>query len=222
MIKICGLTSPDQALACVKAGADAIGFIFFPKSPRYISPELAARITEKLPENIMTTGVFVDEDYKSIMKAVKTSSLKAVQLHGNESPSLVRLLAKEGLIVIKALFAGKEPHLSQAHLYGDAHALLVEYGKGELPGGNGESWNWELVRQMADKAEKESGEKESGEGNDKRKKQRIILAGGLTPDNIEKAIKMANPWGIDVSSGVEFSPGQKDIVKVEKLIDQLR
>ncbi|MBF0258589.1 MAG: phosphoribosylanthranilate isomerase [Desulfamplus sp.] len=217
MVKICGLTSPDEALACVKAGADAIGFIFYPKSPRYISPDHAANITEKLPNNIMTTGVFVDDDYKSIMKAVKACSLKAVQLHGNESPLLVKQLVQEGLVVIKALFAGKEPHLDQANLYHEADALLVEYGKGELPGGNGESWNWELARQMAG-----SVGKGSNEGLNETKVQRIILAGGLSPDNIEKAIKMADPWGIDVSSGVEISPGRKDVDKVEKLIAQLR
>ncbi|MBF0203686.1 MAG: indole-3-glycerol phosphate synthase TrpC, partial [Desulfamplus sp.] len=86
MIKICGLTSFEDASACVKAGADAVGFIFYPKSPRYISPEQAAKITKKLPDHVMITGVFVDEDYKAIMKVVNTCSLKAVQLHGNESP----------------------------------------------------------------------------------------------------------------------------------------
>ncbi|MBF0412344.1 MAG: indole-3-glycerol phosphate synthase TrpC [Desulfamplus sp.] len=208
-VKICGLTTLEDALACVKAGADAIGFIFYPKSPRYISPDAVGEITKKLPEHIITTGVFVDEDYKTIMRVVKASSIKAVQLHGNETPELVRQLADDGLIVIKALFAGKDPHLSKAHLYDDAHAILVEYGKGVLPGGNGEIWNWELAT-------------EASNTNNNKKELRIIIAGGINPENIEKAIDTANPWGVDLSSGVEFSPGKKDIEKVKKFISQIK
>ncbi len=207
-VKICGLTTIDEALSCAKAGADAIGFIFYPKSPRYISPEMVATIVRKLPSNVLPTGVFVDEDYNTIMQVVKATSIKAVQLHGNEPPDLVRELADEGLIVIKALFAGREPHLSKVHLYNGAHSILLEYGKGELPGGNGESWNFELAKEALDS----SGDK---------KKKKIILAGGLNPENIEKAIERANPWGVDLSSGVEFSPGKKDIDKVKKLIAAL-
>ncbi|MBF0230408.1 MAG: indole-3-glycerol phosphate synthase TrpC [Desulfamplus sp.] len=231
MVKICGLTNPEEALLSVEAGADAIGFIFYPKSPRYISPEQASEITRKIPNHIMTTGVFVDDDYKAITKIVKACSLKAVQLHGNESPSLVKQLSADGLIVIKALFAGREPHLTKAHLYDDAYAILVEYGKGELPGGNGESWNWELAAEALGSKTDKSIKTKANDNNDngttlsgkKEKKQlRVILAGGLNPDNIEKAIEMAFPWGVDVSSGVEFSPGKKDIDKVKKLIEQIR
>jgi len=218
-VKICGLTTIKDALACVKAGADAIGFIFYPKSPRFLSLEQAAEISMKLPDDIMTTGVFVDQEYKEIVKAVRECSLKAVQLHGNESPSLVQQLAKEGIIVIKVLFAGREPHLTLAHLYIGADALLVEYGRGDLPGGNGESWNWELA--AGKEKESSEGAKESSDSC-KVVKQKVILAGGLTPENIKKAIEMADPWGIDLSSGVEFSPGQKDIARVEQLIGQLR
>lgn len=231
-VKICGLTTPEETLACVKAGADAIGFIFYPKSPRYISSELAAQITQKIAdaakngidmaEGVMTTGVFVDAEYDEIIKVARRCSLKAVQLHGNEPPSLVRQLAQEGLIVIKALFAGRDPHITQAHLYDDAHAILVEYGKGELPGGNGESWNWELSLQAVNNGKEISTENTNIPGQKQKKKRRVILAGGLNSDNIEKAIQMATPWGVDLSSGVEFSPGKKDIVKVEQLLAKIQ
>ncbi len=206
-VKICGLTTSDEALACVKAGADAIGFIFYPKSPRYIMPDKAADITKKLPDHVVTTGVFVDEDYKAIMHAVKASSIKAVQLHGNETPELVRQLARQGLIVIKALFAGREPHISKASLYEHAHAILVEYGKGVLPGGNAESWNWKITADML-------------AGSSKSRK--IIIAGGINPENIKNALETANPWGVDLSSGVEISFGKKDIEKVERLISEIK
>lgn len=221
-VKICGLTTVKDALACVRAGADAIGFIFYPKSPRFLSLEQAAEISTRLPDDVMTTGVFVDQEYKEIVKAVRECSLKAVQLHGNESPSLVAKLVKEGIIVIKALFAGREPHLTQAALYNCADALLVEYGRGDLPGGNGESWNWELAAEAAGKEKERSEEGKESSDSCSVVKQKIILAGGLTPENIKKAIEMADPWGIDLSSGVEFSPGHKDIARVEQLIDQLR
>lgn len=231
-VKICGLTTPEETLACVKAGADAIGFIFYPKSPRYISSELAAQITKKIAdaakngidmaEGVMTTGVFVDAEYDEIIKVARSCSLKAVQLHGNETPSLVRQLAQEGLIVIKALFAGRDPHITQAHLYDDAHAILVEYGKGNLPGGNGESWNWELSLQAVNNGKEISTDNTNIPGQKQKKKRRVILAGGLNSDNIEKAIQMATPWGVDLSSGVEFSPGKKDIAKVEQLLAKIQ
>ncbi|MBF0210337.1 MAG: bifunctional indole-3-glycerol-phosphate synthase TrpC/phosphoribosylanthranilate isomerase TrpF [Desulfamplus sp.] len=215
-IKICGLTSTKEALSCVEAGANAIGFIFYPKSPRYIEPEKVAEITKKLPNNIVTTGVFVDEDYDSVIRIAKLCSLKAVQLHGNESPSLVGQLKKDGLIVIKSLFAAKEPHLSKSDIYSDADAILVEYGKGELPGGNGESWNWQLAAEAI--IAKGSDKKDAYISN----RLKIVLAGGLNPDNIKKAIKDANPWGVDVSSGVELSPGKKDIGRVKMLIKEIK
>jgi phosphoribosylanthranilate isomerase len=143
-IKICGLTDIENALGCAKLGADAIGFIFFEKSPRNVSIKKAGQISNALPDHIVTIGVFVDESFEFILERVNICGLKGVQLHGNETPELVNKLLCENLIVVKALFAKKEPFLDQAPKYEMAHFFLVEYGKGTLPGGNAESWNYEL------------------------------------------------------------------------------
>ncbi|MDA8136762.1 MAG: phosphoribosylanthranilate isomerase [Desulfobacteraceae bacterium] len=201
-IKICGLTDPDNALACAKLLPDAMGLVFYEKSPRYVTIDQAARITKILPRHIMTIGVFVDNDFNDIMEKVKGCALKGVQLHGKESPELVDQLKKEHLFVIKSLFAAKEPYLSRAKEYSAASALLVEFGKGILPGGNAESWNYELSRQINMKIP-------------------LIIAGGLSPDNVTKAVKTARPFGVDVSSGVEQSPGLKDIHKVGSFIARI-
>jgi phosphoribosylanthranilate isomerase len=201
-IKICGLTDPDNALACAKLLPDAMGLVFYEKSPRYVTIDQAARITKVLPRHIMTIGVFVDNDFNDIMEKVKGCALKGVQLHGKESPELVDQLKKEHLFVIKSLFAAKEPYLSRAKEYSAASALLVEFGKGILPGGNAESWNYELSRQINTKIP-------------------LIIAGGLSPDNIAKAVKTARPFGVDVSSRVEKSPGLKDTHKVGAFISRV-
>ncbi len=196
------MTDPDNALACAKLLPDAMGLVFYEKSPRYVTIDQAARITKILPRHIMTIGVFVDNDFNDIMEKVKGCALKGVQLHGKESPELVDQLKKEHLFVIKSLFAAKEPYLSRAKEYSAASALLVEFGKGILPGGNAESWNYELSRQINMKIP-------------------LIIAGGLSPDNVTKAVKTARPFGVDVSSGVEQSPGLKDIHKVGSFIARI-
>ena len=194
-VKICGLTDPDNALACAKLRPDALGLVFYEKSPRHVTMDQAARITQGLPRHILPIGVFVDNSLEDILEKVKRCGLKGVQLHGKESPELVDRLKKEDLFVIKALFAAKEPYLSRAMEYSNASALLVEYGKGILPGGNAESWNYELSSRINTKCP-------------------IIIAGGLSPMNAAEAVKTARPFGVDVSSGVEKSPGMKDITKV--------
>ena len=198
-IKICGLTDPDNALACAKLRPNALGLVFYEKSPRHVTMDQAARITKVLPRRILTIGVFVDNSLEDILEKVKRCALKGVQLHGKEPPDLVEQLKKEHLFVIKALFAAKEPYLSRAKEYSTASALLVEYGKGILPGGNAESWNYELSCRIDMKSP-------------------IIIAGGLSPDNVTKAVKTVRPFGVDVSSGVEKSPGMKDIHKVGAFI----
>lgn len=203
VIKICGLTRPDNALACVQAGADAIGLVFFDKSPRNVTMDQASAITDILPGSILTCGVFVDESYEFIMERVERCHLTAVQLHGQESPALVERLAKQNIRVIKALFAAKKPNLSDASLYTAASFCLVEYGQGTLPGGNAESWDYGLSTQLAAQVP-------------------LMLAGGLSCDNIEQAIRLANPRAVDVSSGVEKAHGLKDIAKVTAFIRKAR
>jgi indole-3-glycerol phosphate synthase/phosphoribosylanthranilate isomerase len=203
LVKVCGLTRPDEAVACAELGAEAIGLVFYLKSPRHVTTAQATDICRALPDSIITTGVFVDASFEFIMEQVKTCGLKAVQLHGNEPPKMVEHLKNQGLMVFKALFAGKEPHIDKADQYRAASAILVEYGKGPLPGGNAETWDWSCA-------------KETGEN------QRLIIAGGITPENVASVIASTSPWAVDVSSGVEIAPGRKDIDRVKGLIDAVQ
>ena len=203
LIKLCGLTQPDNALDCVHAGADAIGLVFFDKSPRNIGMEKARAITRTLPQHILTCGVFVNESFDVIMERVDCCHLTAVQLHGQEPRKLVEKLAKENLLVIKALFAVKKPDLADALLYTAASFCLVEYGKGILPGGNAEAWDYGVSAEMNTQVP-------------------LMLAGGLSCENIQHAIGLATPAAVDVSSGVEKTPGVKDIKRVTAFIRMAR
>ncbi|SMC71393.1 indole-3-glycerol phosphate synthase [Desulfocicer vacuolatum DSM 3385] len=202
-IKVCGLTRPHEAVACADLGAHAVGLVFYPKSPRHVTTAQAAEICRALPGDIITTGVFVDATFEFIMAKVKACNLKAVQLHGNESPETVLQLKSQGLTVFKALFAGKEPHIDKANQYKAASAILVEYGKGPLPGGNAETWDWGTAKQ-------------SGNGH------KLIIAGGITPENVTGVISATSPWAVDVSSGVESAPGCKDLDRVKGLIQAVK
>ncbi len=182
-------------MACAELGADAIGCIFFPKSPRHLTDERARDIVSALPDHVKATGVFVNASFDDVVKQVERCGLNAVQLHGQESPELVGRLAKEGLLVIKALFVDGTPSLSAAPQY-DVDAFLVECAGGPLPGGNALDWDWASVRHFG-------------------KNYPLVLAGGLSADNIGDAIGAALPDVVDVSSGVESSPGQKDIEKIK-------
>ncbi|MBU0971732.1 MAG: phosphoribosylanthranilate isomerase [Proteobacteria bacterium] len=203
LIKICGLTRPENALACARAGADAIGLVFFEKSPRNVSMETARSVNRVLPAHILTCGVFVDESFEFIMERVEHCGLTGVQLHGQESPTLVKQLAEQNLCVIKALFATRKPDLSDAHLYEAASFGLAEYGNGILPGGNAETWDYGVSAGLNTRLP-------------------LMLAGGLTPENIQKALQIANPMAVDVSSGVEKAHGLKDMKKVTAFIHKIR
>ncbi len=203
-IKICGLTKPDQAKKCAFLGADAIGMVFYEKSPRNISIKRAGEISSLLPEDIAKVGVFVNESFDFVMERVEKCNLTAVQLHGNESDGFVARLKKQGIFVIKALFASKEPGMDKAGIY-DASAFLVECGKGALPGGNARAWDWKSARKLALSS-----------------KIPVIIAGGLCPENVAKAAFQSFADAVDVSSGVESSPGHKDYGLVEKFIKNLK
>lgn len=200
-IKICGLTNVKQALACASCGANAIGCVFYSKSPRNVTDEQAQTICKALPEHVKSVGVFVNETYSTIMKKVEFCGLKAVQLHGEENPDLVYRLHKENLLVIKALFMEKKPSIEDVYNY-NASAYLIECGVGKLPGGNALEWNWEQAKTFGDKFP-------------------LILAGGLSPENISRAAAAGLPHAVDVSSGVESKPGHKDLNKVKTFISNL-
>jgi phosphoribosylanthranilate isomerase len=197
-VKICGLTRVDEAVACARAGARAVGCVFYPRSPRCVTATVAADIRRALPPEVACVGVFVDEPFDAIMHITASTGFAAVQLHGNEPPELVRQLRSEGLFVIKTLFAKRAPGLDAAAGL-PAWAFLVECGQGPLPGGNARVWNWSQAASFGER-------------------HPLILAGGLSPENAAQAIRAACPDAVDVSSGVEASPGRKDILKVTQLI----
>jgi phosphoribosylanthranilate isomerase len=198
-VKICGITVVEDALACASLGADAIGLVFYPKSPRYVDENRAADICSATRATVAKIGVFVDETYDAIMDKAAYCGLSGIQLHGLESPELAGQLRKAGLLVIKALYTNKAPGLDEAKNYADV-AFLVECAGGKLPGGNALPWDWGSVRAFGEKYP-------------------MILAGGLSPENVKQAVAAANPAGVDVSSGVESAPGRKDINKIREFIN---
>jgi phosphoribosylanthranilate isomerase len=198
-VKICGLTSVKEAQACAQLGAAAVGCVFYPKSPRHLSIQRAAEICAALPPEVKTVGVFVNESFSAIMAKVERCRLSAVQLHGRESPELVKRLRRENLIVIKALFTTSLPELADAPRY-EASAFLAECGGGALPGGTARAWDWRKALPLADTGP-------------------VILAGGLSPLNVVQAVEACLPAGVDVSSGVEKAPGRKDLGKVKSFIE---
>ena len=197
-IKVCGLTRVENALECIALGSDAIGCVFYPKSPRYVTDDKARDISRAVSSRGLTVGIFVNESFSFIMKKVRRCSLDAVQLHGQESPELVIRLRKENLKMIKTLFLRSMPAFENAKDF-EPSAFLLECGDGALPGGNAVSWNWEKARHLV--------------GN-----YPVILSGGLSPENVSAAINQSAPDAVDISSGVELSPGLKDIGRVEAFI----
>ena len=200
-IKICGLTRADEAVACAEAGADAIGLVFYPPSPRHLTPQQASEISLALPDQTARVGVFVNCPVSDMQRLIEECRLTAVQLHGQESPDVVSEIRGRGVLVIKALFVNKPPLISEAPRYPDT-AFLVECGNGSLPGGNALSWSWAEVKPFG-------------------RSYPLILAGGISPDTIARAVSEAGPDAVDVSSGVESSPGRKDIEKVSAIIQAL-
>jgi phosphoribosylanthranilate isomerase len=205
-VKICGITTPESAKKCVELGADAIGVVFFPKSPRNVSTETAKKIASAVNGKAAVTGVFVNETFDFIMERVDSCLLDAVQLHGNESPDFIQRLKESvkdrGIKVIKCLYLESDPNVSFSATY-NADSFLIECAKGVLPGGNAMDWNF----------------KRAGNLNIKKP---VMIAGGLSPDNIIEAISSALPDAVDVSSGVEEMPGQKSPEKVEAFINAVK
>lgn len=201
-VKICGLTAEDQARECADLGADAIGLIFYPPSPRNVTKDQAQRIAAALPAGVSAVGVFVNPSLDEVRKTVDRCGLTAVQLHGVETPQLVEDLKEVGVPVIKALFADRPPRFETAADYA-ANAVLVECGRGPLPGGNARIWNWAAAAPLADRFA-------------------LVLAGGLGSENISAAIAAALPDAVDVSSGVEIRPGIKNLARVRTLIENIR
>ena len=201
IVKVCGLTHLDDARASFDAGADYLGLVFAPRSPRFLSldraVELANRLREERP-SAQLVGVFVDESLGRINEVVERCRLDAVQLHGSESPDVVRVLRESAGPVIKAVRVSDREDVVSAARFGATAVLLDAFVAGH-PGGTGRSFDWCLARYLAPG-------------------MRLLLSGGLTPKNVEEAIRIARPWGVDVSSGVERSPGRKDHDAVRRFV----
>jgi phosphoribosylanthranilate isomerase len=191
LVKVCGITNLEDALAAIEAGAGALGFNFYPPSPRYIEPEAVKEITSALPAGVLKVGVFVNEAKSRIEQISRAAGLQIAQLHGNETI----FDAPDGVAVWKAYRVGLDFHLTRLADF-PASAYLLD-APGELYGGSGKTFDWTLARGV---------------------ECRIILAGGLDAGNVAEAIRIARPWGVDACSRLESAPGKKDHQKMQLFI----
>jgi phosphoribosylanthranilate isomerase len=198
-VKICGITSVEDALQAVQAGADALGFVFYERSPRNIDPLMAANIISELPPFVQAVGLFVNADAGFVNDTADRCRLDLVQLHGDEPPDYCAKIRRR---VIKAFRVRDASSLAPVRDYRVAGILLDAYSPGAF-GGTGLSFNWELAGIA----------REFGP---------VILAGGLAPDNVREAVERVAPYAVDVSSGVELSPGKKDPEKVREFIKRAK
>ena len=197
-VKVCGITRLTDALQAVQAGATALGFVFWSHSPRYVTPERAAEIISELPSTVVTVGVFVNEPVDSIREVVAKSRITTVQLHGDEPPAYADALAWPIIRSVSVEEAGEA-----CPAWPVETVFLVDAVDPVRRGGTGGQVDWERAASVA-------------------RRWRILLAGGLTPENVAQAIATVRPYGVDVSSGVEQSPGVKDFDKVARFVANAR
>ena len=199
-VKICGITNLNDAQLATELGTDYLGFNFYRPSPRYLEPKKAAKITANLPEDIITVGVFVNAGLKGISEVLRQCPLNMVQLHGAESDEDCRAAADMGVKVIKALPI-KQPEDIQAARRYKTEAILLDAFHKKLYGGTGHRFDWSWIGQLSS--------------------QKVFLAGGITPENVTKALA-AGTFGIDLCSGLERAPGIKDPHKMKKLFEEIK
>lgn len=198
-IKICGVTSVDDALTCVEAGADAIGLNFYRGSRRYVDPAGALLVVDAVGSAALTVGVFVDASYDEIESVRQRTGIACVQLHGDEPPDLVQRFLPHAY---KALRVRGSQTIDEARRYPGEYLMLDAYVAGE-PGGTGTRFDWSLAEPLA-------------------RERKVALAGGLTPDNVAQAIEEVRPFCVDVAGGVERAPGEKDPARVRAFIRAVR
>lgn len=199
-IKICGITNTEDALSAVRMGADALGFIFVKKSKRYIEPRMASQITKHLPPFVKKVGVFTNEELSVIRDITAEVKLDLLQIHGDETPEYC---GKLEIPYIKAFRIKDETSLNEVKEYNTDYILFDTYSKDEY-GGTGKAFDWEILNGRAFE------------------NKYVILSGGLNPGNAGEAVSLLKPYAVDVSSGVEESPGKKDIEKINKFIEAVK
>lgn len=190
-VKICGITNLDDAMMSVESGADALGFVFYEKSPRHVTPEQASEIIRLMPPFVQIVGLFVNQTAETINRLSDFCRLDVVQLHGDETPEFCTDIRRR---VIKALRVRDFTSLEQMSGY-DISAFLLDAWSPAAYGGTGQTFNWDIASIAA-------------------KSRRVILAGGLTPENVAEAIVKTRPYAVDVSSSLELTPGKKDAAKI--------
>ena len=201
LVKICGITNLDDALAAVRAGADALGFNFYKPSPRYITPQAAREIIEQLPESLLTVGVFVNEESENVRKIANEAGLRALQLHGDETPEYCRELAD--YYVIKTFAVSDEFDIRAAHEY-KVEAVMLDTKHNSLRGGTGEVFDWSVAQKAVLTIPK------------------LFLAGGLSPENIENAVEIVRPFAVDACSSLEDSSAKKNNERMRVFINTVR
>lgn len=199
-VKVCGITRLEDARSAVEAGVDALGFVFYSQSPRYIHPEKARNIVGRLPPFVISVGVFVNEEASVIRDVIQASGVQVIQLHGDESPAFCRQFPTK---VIKAFRMQETTDLHKTISGYRVDAVLLDTYAPDVIGGTGKSFPWDLATKA----------KTCGP---------VILAGGLTPENVAEAIKRVAPYAVDVSSGVETRPGKKDGARIKDFVQRVR
>jgi len=205
-IKMCGTTSLHDAMAAVTAGVDSLGFIFYEKSPRNIDPEEARLIIEQLPPFVDTVGVFVDRDREEVEEIIRYCRLGYAQLHGKESPKYCERLARFAppCQVLKALRIGDHTRAEDIEPYHEhVKGFVLDTYQKDMVGGTGKSFDWSLIKRL-------------------NLKKTWILAGGLEVDNVAEAVEAVSPYGLDVNSGVEKRPGEKDHLLIRRFVRRVR
>ena len=198
LVKICGITNTDDALAAVEAGADALGFNFYPRSPRYISPAIAREISDHLPASVLRVGVFVSEELQSLSRVVSDASLTAVQLHGDETPEYCDQL--KTTFVIKVFGARDDLDLTAYKV----DAIMLDTKDELLHGGTGRVFDWSIAQRANNSVPK------------------LFLAGGLSPENVAAAIATVRPYAVDACSSLETTPGKKNHERMRAFINAVR
>lgn len=201
LVKICGITNLDDALAAVAAGADALGFNFYKPSPRYITPQHARQIIEQLPESLLTVGVFVNEEPDAVRAIAGEAGLRALQLHGDETPAYCRELAD--YYVIKTFAVSGTFDIQALEPY-KVEAIMLDTKHNSLRGGTGRVFDWSVAIRVSQTIPK------------------LFLAGGLSPENIENAVEIVHPFAVDACSALEDRPGIKNHERMRVFVNTVR